>query len=90
MLDGLIIGFVFCAAIAISLFFLKFWHSTHDQLFLAFAIVFAIEGFTRLFSLFYTSGTDRVPLINVLRLVGYFILIASIVIKNRKTRRPPT
>jgi hypothetical protein len=84
MLDGLIVGFIFCAATAISLFFLKFWRNTRDQLFLAFAVVFAIEGVTRVGNYFSIATTDSVPLIYLLRLVGYLILIVSIVIKNRR------
>jgi hypothetical protein len=89
MIDGLLVGMIVLAALAISVFFLKFWRSTRDHLFLAFAIVFAVEGTTRLFGLFYPSDTDRVPVINLLRMAGYIILIASIAIKNRSPPKPP-
>ena len=86
MLDGVLVGVIVATALAISLFFMKFWRATRDALFLAFAFVFAIEGTTRLVGLFVTMPTDRVPVINLLRMVGYLVLIAAIYMKNR--RRP--
>jgi hypothetical protein len=85
-LDGLLVGVIFSASLVASLFFVKFWRATRDQLFLAFAVAFAIEGVTRLVSLFGDTPNDLAPLINFVRLVGYLIIIVSIVIKNR---RPP-
>jgi hypothetical protein len=85
MIDGVLVGFIFCAALTATVFFLKFWRETHDQLFLAFAAVFAIEGLTRLIGLFFTEAlTDRVPIINLIRMAGYIVLIAAIVAKNRR------
>ena len=83
MLDGLLVGIIFCAALAISLFFLNFWRATRDQLFLAFALVFAIEGVTRLSVLVLSLPNERAPFINLMRLIGYIVLIASIAGKNR-------
>lgn len=85
MLDGLLVGFIFCAALAISAFFLNFWRATRDQLFLAFALVFAIEGGTRLSVLILSLPNDRAPVITLVRLFGYIVLIASIVRKNRRS-----
>ena len=85
MLDGLLVGFIFCAALAISVFFLNFWRATRDQLFLAFALVFAIEGVTRLSVLMLSLPNERAPIINLVRLLGYLVLIASIASKNRKS-----
>jgi len=84
MLDGLLVGFIFCAGLAISAFFVNFWRKTRDQLFLAFALVFAIEGVTRLLALFLALPNEQAPIISLVRLFGYIILIASIVGKNRR------
>ena len=87
MLDGVLVGYIFCASLAASLFFLKFWRATHDQLFVAFAIVFAIEGITRLIGAFVTLPDDQIPYIYLARLFAYLILIASIVYKNRRRKQ---
>lgn len=87
VLDGLVVGFIFCAGLAISAFFVNFWRKTRDQLFLAFAVVFAIEGTTRLLALVLALPSERAPIIYLVRLLGYVILIASIVGKNRRSSR---
>jgi hypothetical protein len=86
MLDGLLVGVIVSLALTASLFFVKFWRVARDQLFLAFAAVFAVEGLTRLYGLYSSEPTDRVPLIYAVRLVAYIFLIACIVIRNRKSR----
>ena len=74
-----------CAALAVSVVFLKFWRATRDHLFLAFALVFTIEGATRLSVLVLSLPNERAAIINLVRLFGYMVLIASIVRKNRKS-----
>lgn len=86
-LDGLLVGFILCSGLAISAFFVSFWRKTRDRLFLAFALVFAIEGTTRLFVLALSLPTESAPIINLVRLLGYLVLIASIVGKNRGSSR---
>ncbi len=86
MLDGLLVGIIVSLALTASLFFLKFWRSARDQLFLAFALVFAVEGLSRLYGLFSVLPSDRVPLVNLIRMVAYLVLVASIVVKNRRPR----
>ncbi len=86
MVDGLLIGMIVGLGLTASLFFLKFWRMARDQLFLAFAVVFAVEGLSRLYGLFSNLPSDRAPLIYAVRLAGYLYLIASIVIKNRNGR----
>ncbi len=84
-LDGLLVGVIVSLALTASLFFLKFWRVAHDQLFLAFAAVFAVEGVTRLYGLYTSTPTDRVPLMYAVRLAAYLFLIACIVVRNRKS-----
>lgn len=83
MIDGLVVGAILALAMAISVFFLKFWRTTRDQIFLAFALVFAMEGATRLLALLVVLPSDRRPFIYLLRLCGYLVLIVSIFVKNR-------
>ena len=70
-----------------ALFFLKFWRRTRDRLFLAFAAAFFIEGLTRLPLLVVDAPADTGPSIYVARLVGYLLVLAAIVQKNRGNGR---
>lgn len=86
MLDGLLIGIIVSLALTASLFFLKFWRAAREPLFIAFAVVFAVEGLTRVYALFSILPTDRSFLINAVRMAAYLFLFASIAFKNRKQK----
>jgi len=84
MLDGLLTGYILAASLVASLYFLKFWRVTRDRLFLAFAVAFAIEGLSRLLSLFLVKPTEGSPIIYSTRLVAYVAIVIAIIAKNRK------
>ncbi|MEO8464458.1 MAG: DUF5985 family protein [Gammaproteobacteria bacterium] len=83
-LDGLLIGVIFTASLITSAFFVKYWRATRDQLFLAFAIAIALEGLTRVFTLFTATSYEGAPLIYVARLIAYLIILTAIFRKNRR------
>ena len=85
-LDGLLVGIIVTASLVASAFFLKFWHATRDQLFLAFAIAIALEGVTRVFTLFVVNSYEGAPAIYIARLVAYLVILAAIFRKNRENR----
>ncbi len=66
-----------------TLFFLKFWARTRDQLFGAFAAVFAILAVERTL-LFMNSGDEPRSSIYMLRLVAFVIIGVAIMRKNRE------
>lgn len=71
-------GFIVC-----SLFFLRFWRRTHDPLFLAFALAFALLGAGQAI-----LGLTHIPVeersaIFVVRLLAFALILAAIVRKNR-------
>ena len=79
-------GMVTTGFIVASLFFLRFWKSTRDGLFLAFAIAFLLLGIAQaLVSLTNMPLEERSPLF-LIRLVAFGLIIASIWIKNRGSR----
>jgi len=84
ILDGLLVGFILCLSLVAALFFLKFWRITRDPLFLAFSLGFAIEGLSRLGALLLVQPNDSNPGIYLVRLIGYLIILFSIVQKNKK------
>jgi hypothetical protein len=44
ILDVFLLGFVSASSLMAALFFLRFWRTTRDALFMAFTVFFAIEG----------------------------------------------
>lgn len=66
-----------------TLFFLRFWTRTQDQLFGAFAAAFALLAIERTL-LFLGSGDEPKSLIYILRLVSFIIIGFAILRKNRQ------
>ena len=47
-MENFLLGIIVSASLTAALFFLKFWRSTRDVLFLSFALAFAVEGLKRI------------------------------------------
>ena len=86
-IDGAIM-LAFCAA---GLFFLRFWTSTRDRLFLLFSIAFAAMAINRLFLTFLASGMDprseHHALMYLIRLIAFVIILIAIIDKNLRIKR---
>jgi Family of unknown function (DUF5985) len=75
------LGFFVCA-----LFFLRFWRRTRDELFIAFALAFALLGTGQsVLALANISSEERGSLY-LLRLTAFAIILVAIVRKNRSAR----
>lgn len=83
MLEGFLLGIIVTASLTASLFFLKFWRSTRDGLFLAFALAFAIEGINRIGFLLVAAPNEGSPTIYIVRLLAFLLILAAILRKNR-------
>jgi hypothetical protein len=80
-------GMLTLACLAIGLKFFKFWRVSRDRLFLWFTsafVVFAVGWTLRAFS---PRMGEQAHLIFLPRLLGFLLIIAAIVDKNRQT--PP-
>lgn len=77
-------GASFLAAVAIALFFLRFWRETGDRFFALFALAFAVFSANRV-ALTFVDAEDEATRtwIYVVRLVAFLLIIAAIVEKNR-------
>lgn len=84
MIEGFLLGVIVTASITAGAFFFKFWRQTRDQLFLAFAIAFLIEGLNRISFLFVESPNEAGPTIYIVRLVAFLLIVAAIVRKNQR------
>lgn len=84
VIDALLAGAIAMASLTISLFFLRFWKSTHDRFFLFFSISFALETINRLLLLATALQDEHQPLFYLIRLVAYLLILIAIMQKNKR------
>ena len=72
-------GFAVCAA-----FFLRFWRRTRDELFLAFALAFALLGACQAIVGLANIATESRGSIYLMRLVAFVLILSAIARKNRR------
>jgi len=75
---GIVVGFSLVA----GLFFLRFWKSTRDPLFLAFMLFFVVQGFNYTALLVVDHPNEGNLLHTVVRLVAVVGLLGAILWKN--------
>lgn len=83
MIEGFLLGIIVICSLTAGLYFLKFWRRTGDQLFLAFAAAFIIEGLNRIGFLFVDPPNEGSPIIYTVRFLAFMLIIAAIIRKNR-------
>jgi hypothetical protein len=86
-MQNFLLGIIVTASFVSALYFLKFWHKTRDQLFLAFALAFAIEGANRIGFLFLERPNEGSALIYMVRMLAFLIILMAILHKNSKPRK---
>lgn len=86
ILDVFLLGFVCAASLVAALFFLRFWRSTRDTLFMAFTIFFAIEGANDAYVLTLPHPNEGSFAVTIVRLVAGVGILAAIVWKNVGTQ----
>jgi uncharacterized membrane protein HdeD (DUF308 family) len=87
MIDGFMLGVIATASFVAGVFFLRFWRDTRDQLFLAFAVAFIIEGCNRTAMLLLQQPNEGRPWIYLIRFFAFLLILVGIVNKNRATSR---
>lgn len=80
-------GAIATASFIVSLFFFRFWRTTHDRLFLFFALSFFLETFNRIAVTFMSGSEVDAPIYYVLRLIAYSLILVAIADKNRERRK---
>lgn len=71
-------GFFVCA-----LFFLRFWRRTSDQLFITFALAFALLGLGQAVLALANIPTEERGSVYLVRLAAFALIIIAILRKNR-------
>lgn len=89
MIEGFLLGVIVTASLTAAGFFWRFYRQTRDNLFLALAAAFAIEGINRMAFLLVDKPSEGSPIIYLVRLVAFLLLLGAIIAKNRRipTRR---
>ncbi len=82
MIEGFLLGVIFTSSLIAGAFFLRFWRTTRDTLFLAFSASFLIEAVNRVAVLFLERPNEGHPLIYLIRLISFTVLLAAILKKN--------
>jgi TRAP-type C4-dicarboxylate transport system permease small subunit len=71
-----------------TVFFLRFWRTTRDRLFLAFAAAFFLLALNQALAQWLGGADERAGYVYVLRVVGFVLILLAIVDKNIARRRP--
>lgn len=87
MIEGFLLGIIATSSVMAGIFFLKFWKSTRDFLFIAFAIAFIIEGFSRASVLLLEKPNEGSPWIYLVRLLASILILIAILKKNYSNAR---
>jgi hypothetical protein len=69
-----------------GLFFLRFWRRTHDGLFLAFAVAFALLGIGQAVQALANIPQEERSYLFLIRLAAFTIILIAIIRKNRLAR----
>lgn len=70
------------ASLVAALFFVRFWKTTRDPLFLTFGVAFGLEAMNRSLLAFQVDASEGQELIYLIRLGAYTMIIAGITVKN--------
>ena len=81
-LDFFLLGFIAACSLLAGLYFLKFWRSTRDPLFLAFLVFFVVQGFTNAAILELPHPNEGSLAVYIIRLLSVLVVLVAILAKN--------
>jgi hypothetical protein len=83
-MTGFIEGALTLGYLISALFFLRFWASTRDRLFLIFSCAFGLMAVNRLVLSLFAITHEHVHFVYLLRLLSFLLILFAIIDKNRK------
>jgi hypothetical protein len=83
----LLSGWIVAGYMVCGLFFIRFWKTSADKLFLAFGIAFWVLAAQRLMMIAWEGTDGREALLYAVRLFAFCLILAAIINKNREARR---
>lgn len=87
MLYAFLSGAVTAAFLIAGLFFLRFWKSTRDGLFLAFGCAFMLLGLAQAILALTNAPVEERSWIYLIRLAAFSVILLGIGLKNRRESR---
>jgi len=84
MMEPFLSGAICLALLTIILFFVRFWRSTRDRLFLFFTVAFSLLLAERLVRVGMDLHSEFLPVVYGLRLAAYGLIVVAIIDKNRR------
>ena len=75
-------GATMLASLGVALFFLRYWRSTRDRLFLAFSLAFAIFAVNRVLLTVLAEDSEARTLVYVVRALTFLLIAAAVLDKN--------
>ncbi|HEY1767524.1 MAG TPA: DUF5985 family protein [Terracidiphilus sp.] len=81
-LDTFLLGFIAACSLAVSLFFFRFWRTTRDLLFLAFAVFFFAQASSSAAVLGLSHPNEGTGELFLLRLLSVLVVLGAILWKN--------
>jgi hypothetical protein len=72
-----------------AVFFLRFWRTTRDRLFLAFAAGFFLLAANQVLAALLEAGDERTAYVYSLRVLGFLLILWAIVDKNLQSNSRP-
>ena len=81
---NLLSGFLLAEYAIITLFFLRFWHTSRDRLFFMFAAAFGLLTVQRLAIALTQEVLEEQAPLYLLRLAAFVVIVIAIVDKNRR------
>ena len=82
-MNELLSGILVTQYATIALFFLKFWRTSRDRLFLMFSVAFAVLAVQRLAIALTREILEHQAPLYLMRLAAFIVIIVAIVDKNR-------
>jgi hypothetical protein len=83
MLESFLSGAICMGFLVISLFFVRFWKTTRDRLFLFFSMAFGLLLAERIARATLHLDTEWIPAVYMFRLVAFGLILFAVFDKNR-------
>ena len=84
MLESFLSGAICMGYLVISLFFIRFWKTTHDRLFVFFALAFGLLLAERVTRATLEIQTEWIPVVFTFRLIAFGLILYAVFDKNRR------
>jgi uncharacterized membrane protein HdeD (DUF308 family) len=82
VLDIFLLGFITASSLGAALFFFRFWKTSRDLLFLAFAIFFLAQASSSTIVLAFPHPNEGTGWLFLLRLLSVLVVLGAILWKN--------